>query len=117
MSEHNAPVYVRLGADKGQVLLMFTKDPEGSQPANISQWRIDPKECLEICEAMATSAFEADTALTPVGDALKSTLVEILRLMLTQRFALMVGTMRGDRMVTDGRIAQALVDAALQEIF
>ena len=111
------PVYVRLGAEDGQVLLMFTEDPEGSKPANISQWRIDPRECLAISEAMATSAFEADTTLKPVGPALKASLIENHRMKLTQRVALMMGTLREDKLVTNGRIAQAVVDAAIQEIF
>ena len=117
MSEHKDPVYVRLGADDGQVRLMFSKDVGGLQPANISQWVIDPKECLQISEAMATAAFEADTSIKPVGPALKATLVENHRMKLTQRFSLMLATMRQDKMVSNGQIAQRLVDAALQEVF
>ena len=117
MSEHNDPVYVRLGADDGQVVLIFSEDVGGQKPVTISHWVIDPMECLQISEAMATAAFEADTSIKPVGPALKATLVENHRMKLTQRFSLMLATMRQDKLMTDGQIAQRLVDAALQEIF
>lgn len=117
MSESNAPVYVRVGDENGQVVVLFTKDPEGSFPSNISQWRTDPAECLEIVAAMADAAFRAGEGMKPVGPALKATLVEQHRMKLTQRFALMLSTMRGDKLVSNGQIAQRMVDAALQEIF
>jgi hypothetical protein len=117
MSEHKDPVYVRLGADDGQVLLLFTKDPEGTKPANISQWRIDHDECVEIARAMAHAAFEVETGTQPVGDALLPSLIEQHRMKLTQRFSLMLATMRQDKVMTNGQIAQRLVDAALQEVF
>ena len=117
MSGDTDAVYVRLGADAGRVLLMFSKDVGGVTPAHISHWAIDPKECLQISEAMATAAFEADTSIKPVGPALKATLVENHRMKLTQRFALMLATMRQDKLLTNGQIAQRLIDAALQEIF
>lgn len=116
MSERDTSVYVRVGIEDGQVMLLFTKDPEGGIPANISKWRSDPKECLDITEAMAAAAFEADGGLKPVGPALKANLIEQHRIKLTHRFALMLNTMHPLRM-SDGEIAQKLVDAALQEIF
>ena len=117
MSERNAPIYVRIGIEDKQVLLLFTKDPEGGIPANTSKWVLDPAQCLEITQAMADAAFEADTDLKPVGPALKATLVENHRMKLTQRLSLMLGTMRGDKLKTDGQIAQALVEECLREIF
>ena len=117
MSESNAPAYVRVGVEEGKVLVLFTKDPEGSKPANLSQWRIDPAECLEIVNAMADAAFEADTNIKPVGPALKASLVEQHRMKLTARFALMLTAMRQDRLKSDGEVAKNLVDAALSEIF
>ena len=113
----NDPVYVRVGVEDKQVLLLFTYDPEGGRPAAISQWRIDGKECLQISEAMAAAAFEADTGLAPVGPTLKASLVENHRMKLTHRFALMLGTLREDKTKSDGQIAQALVEAALKEVF
>ena len=46
MSEHKDPVYVRLGADDGQVVLIFSEDVGGQKPVTISHWVIDPMECL-----------------------------------------------------------------------
>ena len=111
------PVYVRLGAEDGQVVLIFTADAEGLKPSNICRWVIDPRECLEISEEMATAAFEADTSIKPVGPALKATMVENHRMKLTARFALMLSTLREDKSLSSGTVAQRLVDAALKEIF
>ena len=110
-------VYVRLGADGKTVKLLFTRDPEGSKPANISQWVLDPKECLVISEAMATAAFEADTTMKPVGPALKASIIEGHRMKLTQRVAIMLGSLRGDKLKTDGRVAQDIIEVCLKEIF
>ena len=117
MAEKNAAVYVRVGDEEGQVVVLFSKDPEGSTPANISQWRTDPTECLEIVAAMADAAFRADSGIKPVGPALKASLIEQHRMKLTQRFSLMLTTMRQDKLMSNGQIAQRLVDAALQEVF
>ena len=110
-------VFVRIGVEGGKVLLMFSEDVQGMTPANLSRWAIDPPECLQISEAMATNAFTADTQLKPVGPALKATLVENHRMKLTQRYVRMLASMRSDINVSDGKIAQELVDAALKEIF
>lgn len=117
MSEHNQPVYVRIGVEEKQVMLLFCKDPEGSIPSNISKWMVDPAQCLEISEGMATAAFEADTSLRPVGPALKATLMENHRIKLTARVALMLTTLRGDKLKTDGMVARDIVDAMLKEVF
>ena len=110
-------VYVRVGEDDKKVLLLFTRDPEGSTPANISQWRVDPEDCLPIAESMVKHAFSIDSGLTPVGPALKAGLIEQHRVKLTQRFTLMLGSVRGDKLKSDGEVARDLVDAALREIF
>ena len=110
-------VYVRIGVDSGRVLMLFGKDQECTTPEQVSHWHIDPKQCLEICEGMADAAFEADSTLKPVGPTLKATLVENHRMKLTQRFAIMLGTLRNDKLKTDGQIAQTLVESALREIF
>jgi hypothetical protein len=117
MSKRDAPSYCTIGVEKGQVLLLFSKDPSGTRPSNISTWRLDPRECLEITEAMATAAFEARDGVKPVGPALKATLVEQHRMKLTQRFSVMLATLRPDKLKSDGNVAQALVEAALKEIF
>ena len=110
-------IYVHMGVEDKQVLLLFSQDAEGSVPANISQWRIDPKECIAISEAMATSAFEADTELKPVGPALKATLVENHRMKLMQRVSVMMNTLRHDNMKTDGMVARDIIDVIFKEIF
>ena len=113
----SSPVYVRIGVDEEQVLLMFSSDPEGSKMEEISKWYVDPTQCLDIIEAMAKAAFEADNRLKPVGDVAKSQIIEKTRMKLTTRYAVMLSTLRHDKTKTDGQIAQDLVDVALREVY
>lgn len=117
MAMENNAVYVRVMSDGGRVVILFAEDVDGSKPAAISHWEIDPPQCMMIVEAMARSAFEADTSLKPVGDSAKAGMVEQYRMTLTQRVALMLGTLRQDKMKTDGEVAQAVVEVCLKEIF
>lgn len=117
MSEHKDGVYCRVGVDDGQVMLLFSKDPEGGKPANISTWHIAPKQCVAISEAMARAAWEADTNLKPVGDALKAQLVEQHRTVLMNRLTIMLNTMRDDRTHNNWKLATQILDAVFAEIF
>ena len=100
------PVYVRIGVDEGQVLLMFADQPDGTGQRSISHWHIDPAQCLDIIEAMAQAAFEADSGLKPVGDVAKSQIIERTRMKLTTRYSLMFQTARWDKSISDGKLAQ-----------
>lgn len=110
-------VFVKIGHEGGKVQLLFSRSHEFLDPARIDQWTLDPTECLEICEAMATTAFEARDGVKPVTGALKAELVERHRMKLTQRVAMMMGTLRHDKTKSDGRIAQDVVEACLKEVF
>ena len=111
-------VYVRVGEDDKKVLLLFTSDPEGSKPANISQWRVDPKECLPIAEAMVATSFSIDSGLTPVGPVLKAGLIEQHRVKLARRYSLMLGSMFPTMSLKSrDKFGEKFSDAALREIF
>lgn len=77
----------------------------------------DAANAIDVARAMTDAAHEAETGLKPVGDTLKASLVEQHRFKLTQRVALMLGTMRQDTRLTDGTIAQRIVEVCLKEIF
>lgn len=76
----------------------------------------EPQNAIDVAMAMTDAAFEARDGVKPVGDTLKAELVERHRMTLTNRIALMLGTMRRSTK-TDGQVAQAVVEAALKEIF
>lgn len=117
MSERNAPIYVRIGIEDKQVLLLFTKDPEGGIPANTSKWVLDPNECQIIAGAMADAAFEADTSLKPLAPTQKAARVELHRDVLIPRIANMLGSLREDRLKSNGELALAFVDVMCAEVF
>ncbi len=117
MEPHKDPVFVRIGLDNGKVVVLFSTDVHGRVPANMSIWEVDPRECLRSSEELATLAFEADSGLKPVGPALKATLIENHRMKLTQRFSVILNSLRHDKVKSNGQIAQNLVDVALKEIF
>lgn len=110
-------VFVHVGNDGGKVVLLFSSDPQGNHPVEINRWYVDPAEAIPITEAIARHAFEADTSLKPVGDSLKASLVERHRMTLTQRLSVMLNSMRDDKSITNGKLAQNMVDAMLKEVF
>lgn len=110
-------VFVRVLQEGGQVVMLFSEDVEGTRPAHIAVWKVDPAQVVPIARTMTDLAFEADTKLKPVGDTLKSELINRHRLTLTHRFAVMLSSLREDKLKTNGQLAQVLVDAALNEVF
>jgi len=77
----------------------------------------EPQNAIDVARAITDAAFEARDGMKPVGDTLKAELVERHRFTLTNRLALMLGTLRRDNKKTDGQVAQAMVEACLKEIF
>ena len=77
----------------------------------------DPQNCIDVARCMTDNAFEARDGVKPVGDTLKAELVERHRMTLTARVALMLGGLREDKNVSNGKVAQDIVEACLKEIF
>lgn len=102
-------VEIAIRSEDGLVILKFDRD--------VGYIEIDPTNCLDICEAMATAAFESRDGVKPVGKALKSELIERHRMKLTQRIALILNGSRENLTLTNGRLAQQLVEVMLKEVF
>lgn len=77
----------------------------------------DPQNAIDVAMAMTDAAFEARDGVKPAGASLKAELVERHRMNLTRRVALMLGTLRGDKLKSDGQIARDVVEAMLREVF
>lgn len=98
-----------IGVEDRKVVLRF-KEPQ--------QYVIfDPPNVIDVARALTDAAYEADSGLKPVGDTLKAELVERHRMKLTHRLSLMLNTLRGDKTVTNGRLAQQMIEACFREIF
>ena len=102
-------IEMMVGHEDGKVVVIF-KDP-------VARIEFEPQNCIDVARCMTDHAFEARDGVKPVGDTLKAELVERHRMTLTQRLSLMLSTMRRDNMVTDGVMAQRMVEACLKEIF
>lgn len=109
MYNENGMVEMALAIEGKQVVMHF-QEP-------MQTIRFDPENLITIASRLTDMAFEARDDLKPVGDTLKAELVERHRMLLTQRFAMMLGTLRKNKNKSDGYLAQQLVDAALKEIF
>jgi hypothetical protein len=77
----------------------------------------EPTNALDVAAKLAELAYEARGDLKPAGSALKADLVERHRMTLTHRIALILRTARGDTRMSDGQLAQAVVETCLKEVF
>ena len=77
----------------------------------------DAKNAIQIAEAMTAAAFEADTGLKPIGPALKASLVQKHRDILIPRIALMLGSLRENKKLTNGDVALKIRDSVCSEGF
>jgi hypothetical protein len=77
----------------------------------------DPPNAIAVAEALTAAAFKADTGLKPVGDTLKASLVQKHRDVLIPRIALMLGSMREDRLKSNGQLATSIMDSVCNEVF
>lgn len=102
-------VEMMVGNENGKVVVIFNEPTQRIE--------FDPQNCIDVARCMTDNAFEARDGVKPVGDTLKAELIERHRMTLTQRLSLMLGTMRQDRLITDGVLSQRLVEACLKEIF
>ena len=103
------PVQVAIKAENKLVVMKFDRD--------VNYVELEPQNCLDICEAMSAAAFEARDDLKPAGPALKASLVERHHDKLVPRIALMLGSMRQDKLKSDGNIAEQIVTTCLAEVF
>ncbi len=107
MSDESVSIAIK--CENGKVVSEFSRQ--------IDTWVCDPSNMLTICEALAAAAFEAQGDVKPVGPALKAQLVEKHRDKLIPRVALMLGSLRHDKLKSDGYIAEQIVSTMLAEVF
>lgn len=110
-------VFAGIGINQGKVVVQFSHKHDTLDPAQIDTWIMDPNECLDISEAMAQASFEAGTGFKPLGDTLKSEIIEKHRMILTQRISTMLNSTREDKRISNGKLAKSFVDTVLKEIF
>lgn len=109
MSTNEENVEMIVGQENGKVFLRFRR------PMDVVVF--DPQNMIDVAMAMTDAAFEARDGVKPVGDTLKAELVERHRVKLTNRFAMMIKTMREDKKRSHAQMAKELVEVALKEIF
>lgn len=104
----------------GKVMLLFSRRHEASGdlvPEKTDHYMVDPQGALMIAECLSTMAFEADTGLKPVGVALKASLVKQHREKLEPRMAVMLNSMRENRVISNKNLARQMIDTIFSEIF
>ena len=88
---------------------------------NVKRVAYDPDNAMEVAIFIAELANEImGTEHVPgkhMGSALKDELIERTRMKLTQRIAIVLGTLRKDVKKTNGQAAQEIVDICLSEVF
>lgn len=109
MSTEDGKIEMTLGIENGQVVQHFQNA--------MQTIRYDPENAVAIAMRITDLAFEADSGMKPVGDTLKAELVEQHRVKLIQRINLMLGSMRGDKLKSDGYLAKEIVEVFLKEVF
>jgi len=72
---------------------------------------------IAMLEAVADHVYEANNQIKPSGGALKHELIERNRLKATQRFAVMLNSLRENKKYTNGQLAQTLVDAIFKIVY
>lgn len=102
----------------GRVMLLFSRRVEGQlRRAETDNFVMDPQGAIDCAQLLTDMAFEADTALKPVGETLKSELVERHRRVLTKRLTHVLKTIRADKKKTDSEAAKDIIDICFLQIF
>jgi hypothetical protein len=103
------PVSVAVKREKKLVVLKFDRD--------VNYIEMDPGNARDIACAMTDVAFEADTGLKPAGETLKAALVERHHDTLVPRIALMLASLRENKLMSNGDVARRITEVCLAEVF
>ena len=113
-----ADIQTQIVQRDGAVHLLFSRDVEGERRPAMTDHVMWPAQiALDAGQAVIDLAFEADTGLKPVGPAAKAELVKKHRDKLIPRVAMMLGSLREDRLTDNKALAAKIMDAAFSEIF
>lgn len=109
MFQMSESIDIAVGTLNDKVVLKF--------PHAIEYVELDAQNCMDISEAMASAAFEIKHGLPAAGPALKAELVEKHRMQLTQVIAFNLNSTREDKTISNGRLAQDVVETCLKAVF
>ena len=115
----NKDLECQVVARSGKIVLLFSRrKPNGDRVASkTDNFDLPVKDAAKFAQLVTDLAFEEDTGLKPASETLKAELIERHRTTLTQRVAVMLGTIREDKRLSNGKVAQDIVEACLREIF
>lgn len=108
-SSKDGKVEMVIGHEDGKVFQRFKKRMEVIL--------YEPQNAIDVARAITDHAFEARDGVKPVGDTLKAELVERHRRTLTTRLGVIMNSQRDNKVVSNAKLAQQLVDVVLHEIF
>jgi len=102
----------------GKVMMIFSRRDDAGElkAANTDHLLLDPESAVQAAELLSAMAFECDTALKPVGPALKASLVERHRDKLIPVIATILRTMVPQKK-TPGQMAVSIMDEVCKEVF
>ena len=102
-------VEMAVGQEDGYVVIEF------HEPQKIIKF--EPQNCIDVAMAMTDAAFEARDGVKPAGETLKAELIERHRMTCTQRGANILNSLRSEITVSNGKLAQDIVEMVLKEVF
>ena len=118
MSDIRTDLFMQVVEREGKVLLLFSRQQDGELVSeSTDHFMLPPQDAINVAEVLTQMAFEVDTGLKPVGPALKASLVQKHRDILIPRIATMLGSLRENRLLSNGDVALKLMDAVCNEVF
>jgi hypothetical protein len=115
----NRDIEMQIAARDGKIVLLFSRrKPNGELvKAKTDNFDFEASHATRMAQLICDLAFEIDTTLKPLGDTLKVELAERHRITLTHRIAIVLGTLREDKLKSNGMLAKELVDIMMKEVF
>ena len=116
-AEYYADIYGSVAHRDGKVHLVFSRVVEGEMKAAETDMLIlDPQGAVNMAELLTAMAFEADTSLKPVAEAMKPALVEQHRKRMGPKAIMIIRTGIQEKTAPDV-IARQVLDHCFSEIF
>lgn len=119
MTDPREDILMQVVERDGKVMLLFSVQAKDDKmvATKTDHMILDPSQAVAAACLITDMAFEADTSLKPVAPTLKAELVQRHREKLIPRIALMMGSLREKKTVTNGQLATQIMDAVCSEVF
>ena len=115
--EYYADIFGSVAARDGKVHVVFSRIVDGkAKAAETDMMILDPVAAMKMAELLAAMAFEADTSLKPVSEAMKPALVEQHRKRMGPKAIMIIRTGIQEKTAPDV-IARQVLDHCFSEIF